>query len=185
MPESPSSKLIRTAYRSPRQNGVAEHRVGSCHRELLDQVIVFNEAHLRRLVRENLRSYHEDRTHDGLGKTPPGSGLWSEGRQHRPDLWPCPVSVGSTIRTHGVQLHKRASRHKHAWFHLLLTGSSDRRFCSRVVEQESAEPRRQVVGLERKVSATPVGENQPWRTVAFKSERLIQFEADAFLATHS
>jgi len=41
-----SSELIRTAYRSPWQNGLAERWVGSCHRELLDHVIVSNEAHL-------------------------------------------------------------------------------------------------------------------------------------------
>ena len=33
-------ELIRTAYRSPWQNGVAERWVGSCRRELLDHVIV-------------------------------------------------------------------------------------------------------------------------------------------------
>ncbi len=41
------SKLIRAAYRSPWQNGAAERWVGSRRRELLDHVIVFNEAHLR------------------------------------------------------------------------------------------------------------------------------------------
>jgi putative transposase len=62
------SQLIRTAYRSPWQNGIAERWVGSCRRELLDHVIVLNENHLRRLVRDYLRYYHEDRIHDSLGK---------------------------------------------------------------------------------------------------------------------
>jgi transposase InsO family protein len=65
------SEVIRTAYRSPWQNGVAERWVGSCRRELLDHVIVFNQAHLRRLVREYLSYYHADRTHDGLGQDTP------------------------------------------------------------------------------------------------------------------
>ena len=48
--------------------------MGSCHRELLDHVIVLNESHLRRLVREYLDYYHEDRIHDALNKeTPVGS----------------------------------------------------------------------------------------------------------------
>lgn len=64
-------KLIRTAYRSPWQNGIAERWVGTCRRELLDQVIVLNEAHLRRLVHEYIRYYHEDRIHDGLDKDTP------------------------------------------------------------------------------------------------------------------
>jgi hypothetical protein len=43
---------IRTSRQSPWQNGIAERWVGSCRRELLDHVIVLNEAHLRRLLRE-------------------------------------------------------------------------------------------------------------------------------------
>jgi hypothetical protein len=46
------SELIRTAYRSPWQNGVAERWVGSWRRELLDHVIVLNESHLRQLLRD-------------------------------------------------------------------------------------------------------------------------------------
>ena len=63
--------IKRTAFRSPWQNGVAERWVGSCRRDLLDHVIVLNEAHLRRLVRDYIRYYHGDRTHDGLGKDTP------------------------------------------------------------------------------------------------------------------
>ncbi len=59
------SRPTRTSYRSPWQNGTAERWVESCRRELLDHVIVLNEAHLRRLLREYINSYHEDRTHDG------------------------------------------------------------------------------------------------------------------------
>jgi hypothetical protein len=58
------SQLIRTAYQSLCQNGIAERWVGSCRRELLDHVIVLNENHLRRLVRDYIRYYHEDRIHD-------------------------------------------------------------------------------------------------------------------------
>jgi len=61
----------RTAYRSPWQNGVAERWVGSVRRELLDHVVVFNERHLRRLLREYVAYYHDDRTHLGLGKATP------------------------------------------------------------------------------------------------------------------
>jgi putative transposase len=71
MLEDLGSELIRTAYHSPWQNGVAERWVGSCRRELLDHVIVLNESHLRRLVREYLEYYHDDRIHDALKKEAP------------------------------------------------------------------------------------------------------------------
>jgi transposase InsO family protein len=67
---------VRTAFRSPWQNGVAERWVGSVRRELLDHVIVLNQRHLRRLLKEYVCYYHEDRTHLGLGKdTPDGRGV--------------------------------------------------------------------------------------------------------------
>jgi putative transposase len=62
---------LRTAYHSPWQNGVAERSIGTCRRELLDHVIVLNEEHLHRLLREFLAYYHDDRTHLSLGKDPP------------------------------------------------------------------------------------------------------------------
>lgn len=65
------SQPVRTAFRSPWQNGVAERWVGSCRRDLLDHVIVLNEGHLKRLMTEYVRYYHEDRTHLGLAKDTP------------------------------------------------------------------------------------------------------------------
>ena len=79
---------VRTAFRSPWQNGVAERWVGSCRRDLLDHLIVLNERHLRRLMAEYVRYYHEDRTHLGLAKDTPAG---------RP-VAICPQSA-STIRS--------------------------------------------------------------------------------------
>jgi hypothetical protein len=45
--------------------------VGSCWRELLDHVIPLNEGHQRRLIRDYVTDYPEDRGHDSLGKDTP------------------------------------------------------------------------------------------------------------------
>src|SRR5271163_3053583 len=64
---------IQTSFQSPWQNGVAERWVESCRRDLLDHIIAVNEGHLKRLLTEYVRYYHEDRTHLGLRKgTPTG-----------------------------------------------------------------------------------------------------------------
>ena len=64
---------VRTSFGSPWQNGVAERWVGSCRRDLLDHIIAVDQRHLKRLLSEYIRYYHEDRTHLGLGKgTPDG-----------------------------------------------------------------------------------------------------------------
>src|SRR5258707_3705326 len=57
---------LRTAPRSPWQNGFAERFVGTLRRELLDQVIVLRERHLLRLVRLHAVYYNEDRPHMSL-----------------------------------------------------------------------------------------------------------------------
>ena len=61
------SQLTRTAFRCPWQNGVAERWVRSCRRDLLDDVIILNERHLKRLLSCYLLYYHEERNHQGKG----------------------------------------------------------------------------------------------------------------------
>ena len=49
----------------------------SCRRDLLDHVIALNERHLKRLVSEYVRYYHEDRAHLGLDKQTPAGRVQS------------------------------------------------------------------------------------------------------------
>jgi putative transposase len=62
---------VRTSFRSPWQNGIAERWVLSCRRELLDYVLPLNEGHLKRLLSEYIAYYQIDRTHLGLEKDTP------------------------------------------------------------------------------------------------------------------
>jgi len=71
---------IRTSFESPWQNGVAERWIESCRRDLLDHIIAVNERHLKRLLSDYVRYYHEDRTHLGLGKQTPGDRVRSNDR---------------------------------------------------------------------------------------------------------
>ena len=80
MVRSLGAKPTRTAPRSPWQNGIAERWVGSVRRELLDHVVVFNDRHLLRLIREYVAYHHDDRTHLGLAKATPAD----RPRQTRP-----------------------------------------------------------------------------------------------------
>lgn len=62
-----------TTPHCPWQNGVCERFMGTLRRDLLDHVIVLDEAHLLRLLKDFLHYYHEDRTHLFLGKDCPRS----------------------------------------------------------------------------------------------------------------
>jgi putative transposase len=71
------AKPKRIAFQSPWQNGVAERWVGSCKREIIDHVIVFNEYHLRQLLRDYVSYYNAERVHTGLQDSPEGRSVES------------------------------------------------------------------------------------------------------------
>ncbi len=66
-----SFKSRQSSRRSPWQNGYCERVIGSIRRECLDHIIVLNEKHLRRILKEYFSYYHESRTHLGLEKETP------------------------------------------------------------------------------------------------------------------
>jgi transposase InsO family protein len=61
------------AAHSPWQNGHVERLIGSIRRECLDHVVVFGEAHLRRILKAYAVYYNEIRTHLSLDKDAPNS----------------------------------------------------------------------------------------------------------------
>jgi transposase InsO family protein len=60
-----------TAPRSPWQNGHVELLIGSIRRESLDHLIVFDEAQLRRVLRNYASYYNQVRTPLSLEKNAP------------------------------------------------------------------------------------------------------------------
>ncbi len=63
---------LRTADRAPRQNATCERFLGSVRRACLDHVLVLGEAHLRRVLREYVASFNQDRPHQGIRQHIPG-----------------------------------------------------------------------------------------------------------------
>ena len=66
---------VKIAPRSPWQNPYVERLIGTLRRECLDHIVVLNEHHLRRLLRDYLTYYHRYRTHLSLEKDSPESRL--------------------------------------------------------------------------------------------------------------
>jgi transposase InsO family protein len=60
-----------TAPRLPWQNGHVERLIGSIRRESLDHLVVFDEAQLRRVLRNYASYYNQVRTHLSLDKNAP------------------------------------------------------------------------------------------------------------------
>jgi transposase InsO family protein len=57
--------------RSPWQNGHVERLIGTVRRECLDRVLIFGEAHLRRILMLYASHYNGSRTHLSLHKDAP------------------------------------------------------------------------------------------------------------------
>ena len=62
---------VLTAPRSPWQNPYVERLIGSIRREYLDHVIVFHEAHRKRVLAPYFDYYHHARTHNALDDNAP------------------------------------------------------------------------------------------------------------------
>ncbi len=62
---------VLTPVRAPNANAVAERVIGTLRRECLDHVIVLNEKHLRRVLREYIEHYNAMRPHRTLALDSP------------------------------------------------------------------------------------------------------------------
>jgi transposase InsO family protein len=67
-------RVIRTPIRSPKANAFAERFVKTVRRECLDHLLISGERHGRRVLREYLRHYNEERPHRGLALETPEPG---------------------------------------------------------------------------------------------------------------
>ncbi|WP_425570631.1 integrase core domain-containing protein [Nonomuraea rosea] len=64
-------KTVLTGIRMPRMNSIMERWVQSCRHELLDRCLVWNERHLRHVLREYERFYNQHRAHQALNQAAP------------------------------------------------------------------------------------------------------------------
>jgi putative transposase len=83
-------RVIKTPVRSPGTNSFAERYAGTLRRECLDQLLIYGERHLRRILAEYARHYNEHRPHQSLEQRPP---------LHEPGQ---PVDIADRIRRRQV-----------------------------------------------------------------------------------
>jgi transposase len=56
---------------TPRMNAIAERWIGGCRRELLDRTLIWNQDHLRRILRQYEIHHNQHRPHRSLGAAAP------------------------------------------------------------------------------------------------------------------
>ena len=64
-------ETVLTPFRAPNANAVAERWVRSVRAECLDQLLILNETHLRRVLIEYVDYYNQSRPHQGLEQQAP------------------------------------------------------------------------------------------------------------------
>jgi putative transposase len=65
-------KTVPGTVRTPRMKAIAERRIGGCRRELPDRTLVWNQHHLRRILREYQAHHNQHRPHRSRhGAAPP------------------------------------------------------------------------------------------------------------------
>ena len=64
-------EIVRTPFRAPQANGVAERFVRTARRECLDWLLILNQQHLERTLEVFVDHYNGHRPHRALSLTPP------------------------------------------------------------------------------------------------------------------
>jgi putative transposase len=93
-------EVIRTPFRAPQANGVAERFVRTIRSECLDWLLILDQEHLERVLRVFIDHYNVHRPHRALGLIPP------EPPQPTPPTW-CGGHIQRRDRLGGV-IHEYA-----------------------------------------------------------------------------
>jgi transposase InsO family protein len=91
--EADDMEVLLSPPRAPRANAICERVVGTLRRELLDRVLIYNEAHAQTVLTEYVRHYNQHRPHQSRQQLPPES--------TEP---PAPATV-TNFQTHRIRRH--------------------------------------------------------------------------------
>jgi putative transposase len=81
--------LIHTPYLAPNANAFAERWIRTVREECLDKLLIINQVHLQRVMREYVDFYNTARPHQGI-------------HQHIPQPPTSAINPEGTVRSHKV-----------------------------------------------------------------------------------
>ena len=62
---------LKTPFRTPQENGYCERFMGSLRRECMDHILIHDDQHLERVVKEYTAYFNQERPHQGIGQRIP------------------------------------------------------------------------------------------------------------------
>ena len=64
-------QTVLCSVRTPRMNAIAERWIGGCRRELLERTLIWNQSHLRQILRQYETHHNQHRPHRSLDAAAP------------------------------------------------------------------------------------------------------------------
>jgi putative transposase len=101
-------KVVLSGVQLPRMNSIMERRVQTCRRELLDQTLIWNQAHLLHTLREFEQFYNSHRPQQGIANARPLQPL------------PPPISVADAVTRLDIRRRDRLGGILHEYHHAAL-----------------------------------------------------------------
>ncbi|MGW1801475.1 integrase core domain-containing protein [Streptomyces sp. NPDC001984] len=89
--EADDKEILLSPPRAPKANAICERVVGTLRREILDRMLIYNEAHAQAVLTEYIRHYNGHRPHQSRRQLPPDS-----------DQPPAPATV-TDLQTHRIR----------------------------------------------------------------------------------
>jgi putative transposase len=72
--------IVRTPFRAPKANAYAGRWIRSARQECLDHILILNERHLHRVLKEYVAFYNGSRPHQGINQQTPIPGIKPNGK---------------------------------------------------------------------------------------------------------
>ena len=149
---------VLTPVRAPKANAIAERVIGTIRRECLDHLIVLNERHLRRVLREYLAYYDAVRPHQSLGDEPPAGPRRCHGAPSPNASSVARFSAASTMSTPGKRPDGVLKHHRFEPSTLCLGASARRCRRGRIRAPHAT---RTPTGRASTRGVEPLGETDP------------------------
>jgi transposase InsO family protein len=71
--EADDVEILLSPPKAPRANAICERVVGTLRRELLDRILIYNEAHAVKVMTQHIQHYNHQRPHLVRHQLPPNS----------------------------------------------------------------------------------------------------------------
>lgn len=84
-------EIVLSPPQAPRANAICERVVGTLRREVLDRLLIYNEAHAQNVLSEYTRYYNQHRPHQSRHQLPPDS------------TEPCAPATVTTLQAHPIR----------------------------------------------------------------------------------